>query len=180
MLHVIPKRVICVNTTELIRTYALTTSPLLQHVHALKKEFKQQMKTAVGNVKTFIWQIKLQTWIKKKVFWSFFPNPRVLRFSSQTLFWANQCGQMGPCTPKASVSPHFQSTSRCLLPIAHINQSQALFTAKVLIVREGIKWYLSTSTDAKRVLCMSWRQSCLELHVLVQLPAHNATHFRTH
>lgn len=37
MLHAIPKCVICVNTTaERIRTYALTTSPRLQHAHVLK------------------------------------------------------------------------------------------------------------------------------------------------
>lgn len=137
-----------------ICTNRKSTAPTCSCFWFMFKEFKQQMKTAVGNVKTFIWQIKLQTWIRR-VFCSIFPNPRVVRFSSQTLFGANQCGQMGSCTPKASVSPHFQSTSRCLLPIAHINQSQALFTAKVLIVREGIKWYLSTSTDAERVLCMS-------------------------
>lgn len=160
MLHAIPKCVISVKTTaERIRTYALTTSLRLQHDHVLKEIQATDENSCweCQNLKTFIWQIKLQTWIRR-VFCSFPPNPRVLRFSSQTLFWANQCGQMGPCTPKASVSPHFQSASRCLLPIAHINQSQALFTAKVLIVRVGIKWYLSTSTDAERVLCMSWRQ----------------------
>lgn len=93
------------------------------------------------------------------------------RFGTRVLFRANQCGQMGAYTPKASVSSHFQSASRCLLPIAHINQSRALFTAKLLIVREGIKWYLGTSIDAEQIFSGVKAE---KRRVLVQLLAHLA------
>lgn len=98
----------------------------------------------------------------------YFLNPSTPRFGTRMLFRANQRGQMGTCTQKASVSSHFQSASRCSLPIAHINQSRALFTAKLLIAREGIKWFLGTSIDAEQIFN---RVKADKRQILVQLLA---------